>query len=109
VKFHLGLFDNPYRTNKEMEEKTLLAPEHVEVAREMAQRSIVLLKNEDNILPLKKNLKKIAVIGPLADIQKEMLGTWAITGDPEEVVTVLSGIQSAVKRIQKSSIQRAVK
>lgn len=98
VKFHLGLFDNLYRTNKEMEEKTLLAPEHVEVAREMAQRSIVLLKNEDNILPLKKNLKKIAVVGPLADNQKEMLGTWAITGDLEEVVTVLSGIQSAVDK-----------
>jgi len=98
VKFHLGLFDNPYRTNKEMEEKTLLAPEHVEVAREMAQRSIVLLKNEDNILPLKKNLKRIAVIGPLADNQKEMLGTWAVTGDPKEVVTVLSGIQTAVDK-----------
>ncbi|MEH7131073.1 beta-glucosidase BglX [Neobacillus drentensis] len=96
VKFHLGLFDHPYRTNKEMEDKTLLAPEHVEVAREMAQRSIVLLKNEDNILPLKKNLKKIAVIGPLADNKKEMLGTWAVTGDPEEVVTVLSGIKSVV-------------
>ncbi|NHC42514.1 glycosyl hydrolase [Bacillus sp. MM2020_1] len=98
VKFHLGLFDNPYRTNKEIEAKTLLAPEHVGVAREMAQRSIVLLKNEDNILPLKKNLKKIAVIGPLADNKKEMLGTWAITGDPEEVVTVLSGIQSIVDK-----------
>jgi beta-glucosidase len=98
VKFHLGLFDNPYRTNKEMEEKTLLAPVHVEVAREMAQRSIVLLKNEDYTLPLKKNHKKIAVVCPLADNQKEMLGTWAITGNPEEVVTVLSGIQSAVDK-----------
>lgn len=101
VKFHLGLFDHPYRTNRELEEKTLLASEHVEVAREMAKRSIVLLKNEDNILPLKKNLKKIAVIGTLADNQKEMLGTWAITGDPEKVVTVLSGIQSAVDKDTK--------
>jgi beta-glucosidase len=98
VKFRLGLFENPYRTSRELEEKTLLASEHVEVAREMAQRSIVLLKNSDNILPLKKNLKKIAVIGPLADNQKEMLGTWAVTGDPNEVVTVLSGIQSAVDK-----------
>jgi beta-glucosidase len=98
VKFRLGLFENPYRTSRELEEKTLLASEHVKVAREMAQRSIVLLKNSDNILPLKKNLKKIAVIGPLADNQKEMLGTWAVTGDPNEVVTVLSGIQSAVDK-----------
>ena len=96
VKFHLGLFDNPYRTNKELEEKTLLAAEHVEVAREMAKRSIVLLKNEQNILPLKKNLKKIAVIGPLANQAKDMLGTWAISGNSEDVVTVLSGITSAV-------------
>jgi beta-glucosidase len=98
VKYQLGLFDHPYRTDCNLEEKTLLAPEHVEVARKMAQRSIVLLKNENNILPLKKNLKKIAVIGPLADNKKEMLGTWAITGDPEDVVTVLSAIQSAVDK-----------
>lgn len=98
VKFHLGLFDNPYRTNKDNEEQVILAPEHIQVAREMARRSIVLLKNEDNILPLKKNLKKIAVIGPLADNKKELLGTWAITGNEEDVVTVLSGITSAVEK-----------
>ncbi|MEH7083593.1 glycoside hydrolase family 3 N-terminal domain-containing protein [Neobacillus drentensis] len=98
VKYQLGLFDNPYRTDCNLEEKTLLAPEHVEVARKMAQRSIVLLKNENNILPLKKDLKKIAVIGPLADNKKEMLGTWAITGESEDVVTVLTGIQSAVDK-----------
>ncbi|MEH7155736.1 glycoside hydrolase family 3 C-terminal domain-containing protein [Neobacillus drentensis] len=68
------------------------------MARKMAQRSIVLLKNDENILPLKKNLKKIAVIGPLAENKKEMLGTWAITGDSEDVVTVLSGIQSVVDK-----------
>ncbi|MEH7120631.1 glycoside hydrolase family 3 N-terminal domain-containing protein, partial [Neobacillus vireti] len=97
VKFHMGLFENPYRTNNEMEEKSLLAPEHIEIAREMAKRSIVLLKNEDHILPLKKNLNKIAVIGPLADNKKDMLGTWAITGNEEDVVTILSGITSAVE------------
>ncbi|MBT2654760.1 glycoside hydrolase family 3 C-terminal domain-containing protein [Bacillus sp. ISL-18] len=98
VKFQMGLFEKPYRTNNEIEEKTLLAPEHVEIAREMAKRSIVLLKNEDHILPLKKNLNKIAVIGPLADNKKEMLGTWAITGNEEDVVTILSGINSAVEK-----------
>ena len=98
VKFNIGLFDNPYRTNKEMEKQSLLAPEHIAIAREMAKRSIVLLKNENNILPLKKNLKKIAVIGPLADNKKELLGTWAITGNEDDVVTVLSGITAAVEK-----------
>ncbi|MBU7591284.1 beta-glucosidase BglX [Metabacillus halosaccharovorans] len=98
LKFSLGLFENPYRTNKQLEEKTLLAPEHVETAREIAKRSIVLLKNEGNILPLKKNLQKIAVIGPLADNQKELLGTWAITGNPSDVVTVVSGVKAAVEK-----------
>ena len=98
VKFQMGLFENPYRTNNDMEEKSLLAPEHVEIAREMAKRSIVLLKNEDHILPLKKNLNKIAVVGPLADNKKEMLGTWAITGNEEDVVSILSGITSAVEK-----------
>ncbi|MDR4946738.1 glycoside hydrolase family 3 N-terminal domain-containing protein [Neobacillus cucumis] len=98
VKFNMGLFDNPYRTNKEMEEQSLLAPEHLDIAREMAKRSIILLKNENSILPLKKNLKKIAVVGPLANNKKELLGTWAITGNEEDVVTVLSGITSAVEK-----------
>ncbi|MCM8709902.1 glycoside hydrolase family 3 C-terminal domain-containing protein [Clostridium sp. SYSU_GA19001] len=96
IKFMMGLFDNPYRTSKEKEEKTILCAEHIEAAREMAKRSIVLLKNENNILPLKKNLKKIAVVGPLADNAEEMLGTWAVTGRAEDVVTILSGIKSKV-------------
>ncbi|MEH7418018.1 beta-glucosidase BglX [Neobacillus drentensis] len=98
VKYQMGLFENPYRTNNEIEEKSFLVPEHIEIAREMAKRSIVLLKNEEHILPLKKNLNKIAVIGPLADNKKEMLGTWAITGNEEDVVTILSGITSAVDK-----------
>lgn len=96
VKFLLGLFDNPYRTNKEKEESTILCKEHIETAREMARRSIVLLKNENNTLPLKKDLKKIAVIGPLADNAEDMLGSWAVVGRPEDAVTVLSGIKAAV-------------
>jgi beta-glucosidase len=96
IKFMMGLFDNPYRTSKEKEEKTILCAEHIEAAREMARRSIVLLKNENNTLPLKKSLKKIAVVGPLADSAEEMLGTWAVTGRAEDVVTILSGIKSVV-------------
>ncbi|MGV8981036.1 beta-glucosidase BglX [Clostridium sp.] len=96
VKFLLGLFDNPYRTSKEKEQTTVLCEEHIKAAREVARRSIVLLKNERNILPLKKNLKKIAVIGPLADNAEDMLGSWAVVGRAKDAVTVLSGIKSAV-------------
>lgn len=96
VKFLMGLFDNPYRTDKEKEEKTILCSEHIKAAREMARRSIVLLKNENNTLPLKKDLKKIAVVGPLADSAEEMLGTWAIVGRAEDAVPVVTGIKSAV-------------
>lgn len=96
VKFLLGLFDNPYRTDEKKEKETLLCKEHIETAREVSRSSIVLLKNENNTLPLKKNLKKIAVVGPLAENPAEMLGTWAITGDAHDVVTVLSGIKTAV-------------
>ncbi len=96
VKFKMGLFDNPYRTDKEKEEKVILCNEHLKVARDMACRSIVLLKNENEMLPLKKNLKKITVVGPLADNGADMLGTWAIVGRGEDAVTVLSGIKAAV-------------
>lgn len=96
IKFQLGLFDHPYRTSKEKEEATVLCEEHIEAARETARRSIVLLKNEKETLPLKKNLKKIAVIGPLADTAEEMLGSWAVIGRAEDAVTVLSGIKSTV-------------
>lgn len=96
VKFLMGLFDNPYRTDKEKEEKTILCSEHIKAAREVARRSIVLLKNENNTLPLKKDLKKIAVVGPLADSAEDMLGTWAIVGRSEDAVPVVDGIKSAV-------------
>lgn len=96
IKFQLGLFENPYRTNKEKEEATILCDVHIKAAREVARRSIVLLKNENSTLPLKKSLKKIAVIGPLADNAGEMLGTWAMDGRGEDTVSVLSGIKSAV-------------
>jgi len=96
VKFLLGLFDNPYRTDAVKEEKTLLCKEHIDAARDISRKSIVLLKNENNTLPLKKNLKKIAVVGPLAENAAEMLGTWSHTGNASDVVTVLSGIKSAV-------------
>jgi beta-glucosidase len=97
VKFQLGLFDDPYLyCNEDREKKMTLTPEHRELAREAARQSMVLLKNEKNILPLSKNLRTIAVIGPLANDANDMMSSWAFKGDEKDVVTLLSGIKSKV-------------
>ncbi len=75
LKFKLGLFDNPYVKSKEAAEVFDL-PEHRKLALEAARKSIVLLKNKDNILPLNKNIKTIAIIGPNADVQRNLLGDY---------------------------------
>jgi len=99
VKYELGLFENPYKYCDETREKTaLLKPESIAAARDGAKRSIVLLKNENQVLPLNKQIKNLAVIGPLADNRKEMLGCWFAKGDAKNVVTVLQGIKSAVSQ-----------
>jgi beta-glucosidase len=93
VKFRLGLFDRPY-TDESREAKTLLAPAHVQAAREIAARSCVLLKNDNNVLPLAKDVQSVAVIGPLADDQLSMLGSWSGDGKKEDAVTVLAGVKA---------------
>jgi len=93
AKYKLGLFDDPFRyLNKERLTSDVLTPEHLKAAREIAARSIVLLKNANQALPLKRS-GTIAVIGPLADSKRDMLGTWALTDKIENVVTVLEGIK----------------
>lgn len=78
-KFELGLFDDPFRyCNSEREHKELYNPEHDKAAREIAAKSIVLLKNENHLLPLSKNLKTIAFIGPLVKAVKQNKGYWDI-------------------------------
>lgn len=97
AKYRLGLFDDPYRYHDAEREKTsLLTPEHLAAAREMARKSIVLLKNEKEILPLSKNLKTLAVIGALADDRRSSLGPWSGAGDTADVVTLLEGIERAL-------------
>lgn len=97
VKYELGLFDDPYRNSDLEREKTaILNPDHRAVARKVAQKSIVLLKNEKDILPLSKTIITLAVIGPLADNQKELLGSWSALGKAEDVVTVIEGIRKKV-------------
>jgi len=78
-KFELGLFDDPYKYFDEKREKAEMNnPEHTKAAREMAAKSIVLMKNEHNLLPLSKELKTIAFIGPLVKEHKQNLGFWSI-------------------------------
>jgi beta-glucosidase len=96
AKFKLGLFDDPYKyCDKKREEETILNKDMQDAALKVSQRSIVLLKN-DNTLPLKKDLKTLAVIGPLADSKADPLGAWAQFGDPADVVSALSGIKAEV-------------
>jgi beta-glucosidase len=94
AKYKLGLFEDPYRYIDENRAKTeVLTPENIRAARELAARSMVLLKNDKQILPLKK-AGTIALIGPLADAKPEMLGTWAMGGDPKTISSVLEGMKS---------------
>jgi len=99
VKFKLGLFDNPFKYIDEAREKeTMLKPEHRALAREVATKSIVLLKNEKNLLPLSKSLKTVAVVGALAESKRDMLGEWAMAGRPEDVIAPLDAIKSTLKK-----------
>jgi beta-glucosidase len=101
AKYKLGLFDNPYRyMDEKRAQAEVLTPENLQAAREVAQRSMVLLKNEQQILPLKKS-GTIAVIGPLANAKADMLGTWAMGGDASTISTVLEGI----KKVGGSSVK----
>jgi beta-glucosidase len=93
VKFRLGLFEKPY-ADEVLEPKIIFSNASVTFARELAARSIVLLKNDKQVLPLDKNIRSIALIGPLADSQKDMIGSWTGDGRPEDAVTLLQGIKA---------------
>ena len=95
IKFRLGLFDRPY-TDEAVEPASLLRPDSIRLAREIAGRSMVLLKNDRDTLPLSKTLGSIAVIGPLADDRRAPLGWWAGDGKEENTVTPLAGIKAMV-------------
>lgn len=95
VKYELGLFDDPYKYLNETVEKKVIGSKRVQDAvLDMAKKSIVLLKNENNILPLKKNGQKIALIGALANDKTSPLGSWRIAADDETAISVLEGMQA---------------
>jgi beta-glucosidase len=100
-KFELGLFDDPFKfSNAQREQQELSNPENKKIARSVAQKSIVLLRNgpvpgqQSNVLPLSKNLKTIAIIGPLVKSKMEMLGFWSTDWpDSNYIVSQYEGIQ----------------
>ncbi|HEX7062192.1 MAG TPA: beta-glucosidase BglX, partial [Woeseiaceae bacterium] len=96
AKYRLGLFEDPYRySDPEREAAVIYRPEFLEAARDMARRSMVLLKNEGGLLPLSDDIRSIAVIGPLADSEADMLGSWSAAGEREDrPVTLLEGLEA---------------
>jgi beta-glucosidase len=95
IKFRLGLFEKPY-ADEARESAVVASRDNLSAAREIAARSVVLLRNERETLPLGKDSKSIAVIGPLADSQKDVLGSWTGDGRAEDAVTLLAGIKAKV-------------
>ncbi|HEY2727961.1 MAG TPA: glycoside hydrolase family 3 N-terminal domain-containing protein, partial [Parafilimonas sp.] len=94
AKYKMGLFDDAYRhCDAERAKTQILTDSNRLAARQFAEHSFVLLKNSNNILPLKKS-GTIALIGPLADNQRNMLGTWNIRGEYSEDITVIQGIKN---------------
>ena len=94
AKYKLGLFDDPYRyLDEERSKKEVLTPENIKTAQEIATRSIVLLKNDNHILPLKKS-GTIAVIGPLGDSGKDVKGSWSFAGSQEKIFSVVDGLKN---------------
>ncbi|QIK55799.1 beta-glucosidase [Dysgonomonas sp. HDW5B] len=99
LKFEMGLFENPYVDVKKAA-GNVRNQEHINLARKVAQESITLLKNESNILPLNKNLKKVAVIGPNADNIYNQLGDYTAPQERNNIKTVLDGIKSKLNATQ---------
>ena len=103
VKFNKGLFDQPY-TDTNIYKNAYLRPDAIALAREAAAKSCVLLKNEKGALPISKNVKRIALIGPLGDAAGEMLGCWASRGRPEDAVSLAAGIRAKLSSATRLTV-----
>lgn len=90
LKFRLGLFDHPYVVT---EQTVKYAPEHLAKAKEAAEQSVILLKNDNAILPLNEKVHTVAVVGPMADAPHDQLGTWVFDGEKEYTQTPLKALQ----------------
>ncbi len=101
IKYRLGLFDDPYKySDVEREKVEVYTAENREAARKVARESMVLLKNEKQLLPISDKVKSIAVIGPLADDKDSPLGNWRAQAIPNSAVSMLEGIKTAANGIQ---------
>lgn len=101
-KFELGLFDDPYRFSEPAREAKVLAdPANKKAARDVAEKSIVLLKNDKQLLPLSKSIGSIAVIGPLAKSNIDMMGFWSVKWDNDHLVSLYEGLQNKVSKQTK--------
>lgn len=104
-KFELGLFDDPFRfSNLEREKSELNNTEHTKITRDMASKSIVLLKNKDQVLPLSKELKTIAFIGPMVKLKRANHGFWAVDLkeiDSSYIVSQWEGLENKVGKNTK--------
>ena len=99
VKMWLGLFDHPYVTEEQIARYEDLPEEHTALAREAAEKSIVLLKNEEQILPLRKDAK-ISLVGTLADNKEEIIGAWAMNWRQKDCVTILDGMKQTFPKLK---------
>jgi len=95
IKLRAGLFERPY-VEEARESSVLLSAENLRAAREVAARSLVLLKNERETLPLRKDVRTIAVVGPLSDDPRAIIGSWSGDGRPQDAVTLLQAVRSKV-------------
>lgn len=90
LKYRMGLFDNPYVATPQSVKYT---PEHLAAARKAVEESAILLENNNHILPLNNKVRKVAVVGPLADASYEQMGTWVFDGDKNHTQTALQSIR----------------
>ena len=101
LKEALGLFRDPFgRMDPQREAATLLAPEHRTAALALAEKSLVLVKNERSTLPFSTGVRRVAVIGPRADARADMMGPWSADGHPAEAVTLADGLRELLPQAQ---------
>lgn len=107
IKVKLGLFDDPFRRIDARREKARTRTQtHLALAREAARRSIVMLKNEGNLLPLPRSGKRIALIGPFAEGKLDLLGPWSIFGRAVDAVDLATGMRAAVEEASQVTVKQ---
>jgi beta-glucosidase len=100
LKFRLGLFENPY-TPIVAETERYLTPESLKIAAQLASESMVLLKNNNNLLPINQNVKQIALIGPMAADKNNLLGSWSYNGKESDVESIREGMEKEFGKTTK--------